>query len=46
MRAKIQNRILNFSINEVTQWKTMRTNYTSQENRNTGRTRRGQLPRI
>jgi hypothetical protein len=24
----------------------LRTNYTSQENRNTGRTKRGQLPRI
>jgi len=31
---------------KVSQWKTTRTNYTSQENRNTGRTKRGQLPRI
>ena len=46
MRAKIQNRILNFSINEVTQWKTSHTNYTSQENRNIGQPKRGQLPRI
>lgn len=33
-------------IKKVTQWKTLHTSYTSQENRNTGRTKRGQLPRI
>ena len=38
--------LINIINKEVTQWKTLHTNYTSQENRNTGRTRRGQLPRI
>ena len=31
---------------KVNQWKTTRTNYTSQENRNIGQTKRGQLPKI
>ena len=33
-------------LREVNQWKTLHTNYTSQENRNIGQTTRGQLPRI
>ena len=31
---------------KVSQWKTLHINYTSQENRNIGQTKRGQLPRI
>jgi hypothetical protein len=31
---------------KVSQWKTLQTNYTSQENRNIGLTKRGQLRRI
>ena len=31
---------------KVSQWKTLHTNYTSQENRNIGQPKRGQLQRI